>query len=97
MGLEDALQFSRQHRFESGPGVEHPVAEVVLDLVPQALDRVELRAGGGQGAHGRIVRQAGVAIPQVETGVPGRMPMRHRDSLFLFVRFLVLKVGEKED
>ena len=38
--LPEALEFGLQHHFEFGQGVEDPVTEAILDLIPESLNGV---------------------------------------------------------
>jgi len=53
-----------EHQF--GQRAEHPVAQGVLDLIPQPFHRVEFRTVGRQRDDPHVVRQPRVPVPQME-------------------------------
>ena len=65
--LPEALEFGLQNHFEFGQSVEDLIAETVLELIPQALNRVEFWTAGWKGDDAHIVGQAGVAVWQMKT------------------------------
>ena len=64
----EALAFGLQDDLQFGQGREHPVAQAILHLIPESLNRVQFRAVGGQGDHAPVVGQVRIPIPQMKTG-----------------------------